>query len=291
MSALIELRTERAQAFVAPARGGMLTTWTVDGRPILYLDQATFDDPTKNVRGGAPVLFPSPGKLAEDHYAIDGRMGSLKQHGFARNLAWTVVDSSATSTKLELRSTDDTRRAWPWDFKVELAYALHSSPREPGGLADDTIRIGQVVTNESASAMSFGFGFHPYFQCAQADKAAARVPTGATRAFDNVTKKDVDVPATGIDLTGKEVDLHLHLHHLPGHGASTAELVLPSHRVRVDASAEYGHWVIWTVEGKDFVCLEPWTCPGNALNTGASSLVRLAPGESRALFVAFTVTR
>jgi galactose mutarotase-like enzyme len=40
--------------------------------------------------------------------------------------------------------------------------------------------------------------------------------------------------------------------------------------------------VIWTLRGRDFVCLEPWTCPGDALNTGAG-LLFLAPGETRAL--------
>jgi galactose mutarotase-like enzyme len=247
----------------------------VDGAPLLYLDQATFDDATKNVRGGAPVLFPSPGKLAQDLYSVDGRMGALKQHGFARNTAFDVVEQSASSVKIAARATAESRLVWPWDFTLELAYTL----------TDDTIRIGHVVTNESPAPMPFGFGFHPYFQCSQADKAATKIPTAATRAFDNVTKKDVDVPEGGIDLTAKEVDLHLH-----GHGGSSASLILPSHRVRVDASAEYGHWVVWTLSGKDFVCLEPWTAPGNALNTGAE-LIRLAPGEARALFVAFTVGR
>jgi galactose mutarotase-like enzyme len=32
--------------------------------------------------------------------------------------------------------------------------------------------------------------------------------------------------------------------------------------------------------GKDFVCLEPWTAPGNALNTG-ERLFTLRPGEQR----------
>lgn len=275
MSTLIELETGRSRAVVAPQRGGMLTAWEVDGAPLVYLDQATFDDATKNVRGGAPVLFPSPGKLTEDAYAIDGRAGSLKQHGFARNTAFQVAERSASSVKLVARSTEETRRAWPWDVRLELAYTL----------TEDTLRIGHVVTNESTTPMPFGFGFHPYFLCSQADKAAARVPTAARRAFDNVTKTDVDVPERGVDLTAKEVDLHLH-----GHGASSAELVLPTRRIRVDASHEYGHWVIWTLSGRDFVCLEPWTSPGNALNTGVD-LIRLPPGEARAMFVAFSVAK
>src|SRR6202044_504006 len=77
-------------AVVSPARGGMLTRFFAAGLEVLYLDDATFRDPTKNVRGGVPVLFPSPGKLAGDAFSCDGRTGSLKQHGFARNLPWRV---------------------------------------------------------------------------------------------------------------------------------------------------------------------------------------------------------
>jgi galactose mutarotase-like enzyme len=44
--------------------------------------------------------------------------------------------------------------------------------------------------------------------------------------------------------------------------------------------------VVWTLEGKDFVCVEPWTCPGNALNTG-ERLMTLGKGETRALWVEY----
>src|SRR4051812_8129567 len=74
-------------AELVPARGGMATRFSVGKQPVLALDEATLLDPSKNVRGGIPVLFPSPGKLAGDRYARGGAMG---QHGFARNLPWSV---------------------------------------------------------------------------------------------------------------------------------------------------------------------------------------------------------
>jgi len=43
---------------------------------------------------------------------------------------------------------------------------------------------------------------------------------------------------------------------------------------------------VWTVAGKDFVCVEPWTCPGNALNSG-KSLLTLGPGQSKTIFVEY----
>ena len=48
---------------IAPARGALVTRLVVKGQELLYLDRATLDDPSKNVRGGIPVLFPFAGRL------------------------------------------------------------------------------------------------------------------------------------------------------------------------------------------------------------------------------------
>ena len=45
--------------------------------------------------------------------------------------------------------------------------------------------------------------------------------------------------------------------------------------------------MIWTLAGKDFVCLEPWTCACDALNTGEGLLV-LPPGASKTLTMTIT---
>jgi galactose mutarotase-like enzyme len=77
----------------------------------------------------------------------------------------------------------------------------------------------------------------------------------------------------------KEVDLHL-----LDHGSTECSLISPTGTVTLRGSAEYTHWVVWTLAGRDFVCLEPWTCPGNAINTG-DRLLTLAPGATRTLWL------
>ncbi|EDX73188.1 Aldose 1-epimerase subfamily [Coleofasciculus chthonoplastes PCC 7420] len=51
----------------------------------------------------------------------------------------------------------------------------------------------------------------------------------------------------------------------------------------------YSTLVFWTVKGKDYYCLEPWSAPRNALNTG-ENLTKLAPGESLETSVQLNVT-
>ena len=273
----LELRDTDSNSVLvlAPGRGGMVTRWTVGGREVFYLDEASLRDPTKNVRGGNPVLFPQPGKLDGDVFERHGHRGSMKQHGFARNLAWTVVrrgTDGAASALLRLTSNDVTRASFPWDFVAEYTYILRGA----------LLRIEQRFTNTGAEPMPFGAGFHPYFQLKQAEKKAARVGTTATRAFDNVTKQTVPL---AIDLPGPETDLHF-----VDHGAKPCTLEWASGSIVVRGSEEFTHWVLWTVANKDFVCVEPWTCPGNALNTGDRLLV-LPPGETRTLWVESEVVR
>jgi galactose mutarotase-like enzyme len=131
------------------------------------------------------------------------------------------------------------------------------------------VRIEQRFETEDA-VMPFAAGFHPYFQVSQSEKARVRIPTDARRAFDNVTKRQVDLAGSGsIDLAAKEVDLHL-----VDHGRSEASLELgDGGRVVVRGSPAFSRWVVWTLADREFVCLEPWTAPANALNTGEGLLV------------------
>jgi galactose mutarotase-like enzyme len=161
---------------------------------------------------------------------------------------------------------------YPWSFRLTLTFAL----------AGATLRLDARVENAGDEPMPFAFGLHPYFRVT--DKAAARIATRATRAFDNVTKQVV--PFHGFDLTAKEVDLHL-----LDHGSTDSELAWgDGSRLAIRASPEHTRWVVWTLAGRDFVCVEPWTAPADALNTG-ESLIALAPGESRELWVSFEYAR
>src|SRR4051812_10535679 len=102
----VTLEHEDARVVIAPARGGMVTRFDVAGYPVLFLDAASLADTTKNVRGGNPVLFPSPGPLAGERFRRDGKSGSMKQHGFARQESWSVIAQTEREVTLELVSNE-----------------------------------------------------------------------------------------------------------------------------------------------------------------------------------------
>src|SRR5262249_43269881 len=144
-------RAKDSRLLVSPDRGAIAWSWRAHGRDLFFLDAETLRDPSKNVRGGNPVLFPSPGKLHGDAWAREGRSGALKQHGFARNLAWRVVETGTNGgarIAMALESSDATREGYPWDFAATLTYTI-AGPR---------FRIDVRVENRSREPLPFGFG-------------------------------------------------------------------------------------------------------------------------------------
>lgn len=263
--ALVELRDAHtgSSAHIAPSRGALVSSFRVGERELLYLDEATLRDPAANVRGGVPLLFPCPGKLSADRWAFRGAEGQLPQHGFARRQPWTVEHlgvEGAAHARLGLPWRDAEGRAFPWDVDVTLDVTLME-----GVLS---LRLGAL--NRGPSDMPFAAGFHPYFAVPDGAKGRARLPTSATRAFDNRRKRSG--PFAGLDFTADELDAHL-----LDHGASEAHLELDDGTLVVGGSDELDYWVLWTLRGKDFVCVEPWSAPGDALNTGERLRV-VAPG-------------
>ncbi|MGQ9871484.1 aldose epimerase family protein [Leptodesmis sp.] len=151
-----------------PERGGIITRWQVQGQDILYLDAARFADPTLTVRGGVPILFPICGNLPDNQYHWQGQTYHLKQHGFARDLPWTVVDQSTeqqASLTLELVSTEQTRSLYPFDFQLLFTYCLQG----------DRLTLHQRYTNCSAAPMPFSAGFHPYLNPSQCSAHSRRL--------------------------------------------------------------------------------------------------------------------
>jgi galactose mutarotase-like enzyme len=264
---LITLKDPAANSCVqiAPERGAIVTSFAVGTHELLYMDPTTLTDRSKNVRGGIPILFPIAGKLANDQWQVGDRKGAMPQHGFARQLAWQVTSQSESAVSLSLQSNVATLAQYPWPCTAGLTYSL------AGGCLRTTLRI----TNTGKESLPYALGYHPYF--AVTDKRRALVSTEATRVFNNLSKQ-VE-PFKGVDFTQAEVDLHL-----LDHRQASATLELEDRKIIVRASDDFGVWVLWTLAGKEFVCLEPWTAPGNALNSG-ERLIHVAPGDTHESWV------
>lgn len=265
------LTDELAQAHleVVPERGGIITRWQVQGQDILYLDQERFTDPALTVRGGIPILFPICGNLPDNQYLWQGQPYSLKQHGFARDLPWTVVNQSTqdeASLTLELVSTEHTRQLYPFDFQLLFTYRLQG----------DRLVLQQRYINRSAQPMPFSAGFHPYFAVQDKRQLSLQIPSSE---FQDQRTKTVHSFSGQFDFEQDEIDVAFR--DLSSPVATVADSGR-SQRLILSFSPEFSMLVFWTLKEKDFYCLEPWSAGRNAMNTG-DRLIHLAPAQSLGL--------
>ena len=249
---------------VVPERGALVSRFIVEGEPILFLDESTLADPTQNVRGGIPVLFPAPGVLPGGTYPAEGHDYPMRRHGFARDLPWEVRTREASRVVMALGHSEQTLREFPWRFEALLAVTLVGS----------ALHLSFTAENRDSRPMPLHLGYHPYFFVPHAHKATATVETDASRAWDN--RQGATVGFAGLDLTGPEVDMHLLDHSLQG---TTLERGPGLRPVELAWSPSFTTLVVWTLAGRDFVCVEPWTAPGGALKTG-QGLLTVAPGAT-----------
>jgi galactose mutarotase-like enzyme len=256
--------TGLAQIEVVPDRGGILTRWQVAGKELLYLDQERFADPSLTVRGGIPILFPICGNLPENLYSYGGGTYKLKQHGFARDLPWQVQSLAADKIVLTLTSNAFTLSQYPFCFDLHFSYQVDS----------DRLILQQRVHNSGTTEMPFCIGFHPYFTVT--DKTQLQLQIPAVQMVNQITQTLLPF---GGSLDWSEPELDLAFRPL---SAQTAVVMDPQRQLRLEMEFDplYSTLVFWTVQGKDFFCLEPWSAPRNALNT-RESLSYLAPGQIR----------
>ncbi|MDO4214342.1 MAG: aldose 1-epimerase family protein [Bacteroidales bacterium] len=101
----------------------------------------------------SPVLFPIVGGVWENEYRVDGTTYPLSQHGFARDMDFTLVKEEADEVQYELQSSDETLKKYPFQFKLQIGYKL----------IDDKVRVMWQVTNADDKDIWFQIGAHPAF--------------------------------------------------------------------------------------------------------------------------------
>ena len=243
----------QTQIEVVPERGGIITRWRRADQEILYLDEDRYADPTKTIRGGIPILFPICGNLPNDTYSYQDQEYKLVQHGFARNLPWDVIATSTdncASITLSLKSNESTLAVYPFACEIVFTYQLQGN----------SLKILQTYTNHSDSKMPFSAGFHPYF--AVKDKQALKLEIPGTEYFSNVTKNKVAFSGS-FDFELEEIDAAFT--KINQNYTSFSD---QKQKITLKYADFFSTLVFWTVKGKDFICLEPWSAPRNALNTG-----------------------
>lgn len=223
---------ERNEISICPERGGIITSLKIGDRELLYMEEETFLDQQKNVRGGIPVLFPNAGPNDNPEFP------EIKQHGFARTSEWKsekIIENEFSET---LMSDDISKEIYPYDFKLNMAGKIENN---------GSFTIVQSITNlEKEKSMPISMGLHPYFRVPNTEKKNIKFDFEGGKTIEDNADKWMNGKSVSIDnpkLKNPEAKIKV---SIPGLGI----LIL-------DISSEFQKIWIWSLPDKDFVCIEP----------------------------------
>ena len=295
-------------ACIAPDLGSNLYRLKVGEHELLYSETEKLK---RREHTGIFVLWPFPNRVRDkqytyrgQHYTFDGvpRTQGALIHGLVFDRSWAyeppLADEQGASatTFVEMNADSPYYSAYPFASRLALTYTLTSAG----------ITVTYSVRNKGTQTLPYGFALHPYFRLlSSADQTLAALPA------DHVMEADQELLPTGrlldvnsvmygmFNLGQPTLVSQLKLDHVYTNLPLPNEALIEHNdrglRVRITASADFTHTVIYTLGDGPFVCLENQTCSTDAINLfendrqDIAHLLEVQPGEESSGSISYTV--
>ena len=244
----------------------------------------------------APILFPIVGVLKDSKAESAEGTVSLARHGLARLNQFEVVEQSVSSVTLQLKSTEETRKSYPYDFELKLIFSV----------AGDTLTQTYEVTNPANVVLPFTLGAHPAFNIPIPGVEAASLDqyyllfTHSWTSYgpsitddglcDYTTPQKLIVDSDTLPLSWELIDCEktITLEDVPDRRitlAANVEASSEAHGIQMDFEG-FDYLGIWSAApGCPFVALEPWcgiadTVDCDGIFEHKPGIISLEPGQS-----------
>ena len=210
----------------------------------------------------SPVLFPIVGSVWENEYRNEGIPYTLTQHGFARDMEFTLISEKEDEVRYRLVSNEETLHKYPFPFCLEIGYRIQGKK----------IEVMWEVKNTGDKEMYFQIGAHPAFYWPEFD--ASNSERGFFRFDKENGLKYILISEKGCADPSTEYSLELTDGLLPldTHTFDKDALILENEQVRKVTlynkeklsylSLHFNAPVVglWSPPAKNapFVCIEPW---------------------------------
>ena len=208
----------------------------------------------------SPVLFPFVGNVSGKQYRTKGKIYDMGQHGFARDMEFTLESQTDNEIWFVLRSNEETLAKYPYEFVLKLGYRLDGAK----------VEVLWHVENPSEEELPFAIGGHPAFYCPV---------TSGVKQSDCYIQFDVAGPlkCSTIDgyLVGDRVDTYAledGMLRIDEHLFDNDALIIEKQNIKKVSLCDPKKQVFLTIEldaplfgiwrpadpGAPFVCIEPW---------------------------------
>ena len=223
-------------------------------------------------RCGIPILFPFPGRIRNGTFRWKDRDYQLETndgqgnaiHGFVHTRQWTIVEQHVDRLIGEISSetyADELSELWPGQFRLRADYHLFA----------DRLVTRFTVENSGDEPLPFGLGLHPYFRLPVDDGERASIlvrvpvkrqwnleamlPTGESHAVADDMPLRVGQPFSTMnyDDVFSEPDVEKDR-------VVSAVIDRDNRRqLLVEATPNFGAYVLYTPPHREAVCIEPYT--------------------------------
>lgn len=251
MSEIIKIGNGKLFAEIS-TMGAELMSLKANGKEYIWEgDPAVWDSRT-------PVCFPICGGVKEDTYKLDGKEYHLPKHGFGKTSEFEVVSVEDTKAVFVLKSNEDTKKMYPYDFEFYTTFEL----------IDNSLKVTYDIKNLNDGIMYTSVGAHEGYSC----------PEGIEEYYLEFEKEErlthnelhgylLDNEAIVLGENIKEYPLKYDYFTIDARtflNLKSRSVRLKhktdSRQIRVDFDG-FDYMFVWTmkdVKGK-YICIEPWT--------------------------------
>lgn len=203
----------------------------------------------------SPILFPICSGLKNDEYYYNGKKYTLYKHGFARKKVFDVEELNDNKVIFLLRSDDETRKCYPFDFELRLVYELIGK----------VLKVSYLVKNLTDGEMYFSIGAHEGYDCPEGiEEYEVIFPQNETLdAYELDGNALLDSKVRIIENSDR---IALKYDYFVEDALVFKELKSKSMILKNKADDKAvklsfegcDYFLIWTKVGAPYICLEPW---------------------------------
>lgn len=276
------LQNDALSLLLLPEHGGRIGRLQIRKHALEILqpvDPRQALDPLNWPKAGAYPLIPYSNRIANAQLRFAGQVYALPAHpqalphtlhGVSHTLPWHVDSQSPTQASLSL---DYQGPHWPWPIRAEQHFEI----------CGKHLHIRLALFNRGETPMPAGLGLHPYFLA----HPQLHVRLSSARQWqisdDYLSSGQHQSGHLTMQLDPSSWQTETCAHYL-SQWAGSVDLDYPQGRLRLSASPELEHLVVFAPAGSSYVCIEPVSHLADGFNLhpllGALSGSRIvAPGE------------
>lgn len=211
----------------------------------------------------APVLFPNVGQHFDKKYLYQGQTYPAGQHGFARDMDFTVVSADEGSVTHRLVADETTKEKYPFDFQLDITHSIK----------EGHLTVSWKVVNQGENTMYFTIGGHPAFQVPVLpdtklgdyyllfadDKEELSYILLDTSSGTAITDVTYPLPLTDHKYQIQEDMFDHDALVFDDTQIEYAAIAMPDGSPYVGIKCDgFPNFGIWSKPGAPYVCLEPW---------------------------------